>query len=145
MFLRRPLGCRFGGVAGARGAGAERGRRSCPALPPPQDAVLPGHEPVPGADVHLLLVLRPARHAGCRLHLQVHRVPRVSTRQLTGPRNPAVAGRGAHPQPPGQVHGTPRPALGGGIPACEPPAAAGARTATPRPFSVEPTFVVTQC
>lgn len=100
MFLRRPLGCRFGGVAGARGAGAERGRRSCPALPPPQDAVLPGHEPVPGADVHLLLVLRPARHAGCRLHLQVHRVPRVSTRQLTGSAEPGRGRAGCTPPAP---------------------------------------------
>lgn len=33
MFLRRPLGCRFGGVAGARGAGAERGRAAAQRCP----------------------------------------------------------------------------------------------------------------
>lgn len=42
-----------------------------------QDPVLPGHEPVSGADVHLLLVLRTGGHADRRPHLQIHRVPRV--------------------------------------------------------------------
>ena len=57
--------------------------RGCRVLTPcpVQDPVLPGHEPVPGADVHLLLVLRAGRHADRRPHLQVHRIPRVRARQ----------------------------------------------------------------
>ena len=42
-----------------------------------QDTLLPGHEPLPGPHVHLLLVLRPGGHAYCWAHLQVYRVPRV--------------------------------------------------------------------
>lgn len=46
-----------------------------------QDLVLPGHEPLPGTDVHLLLVLRTGGHADCWPHLQIHRVPRVREAQ----------------------------------------------------------------
>lgn len=42
-----------------------------------QDPFLPGHEPLPGTDVHLLLVLRTGGHADRWPHLQIHRVPRV--------------------------------------------------------------------
>lgn len=45
-----------------------------------QDPLLPGHEPLPGPYVCLLLVLCPGGHAHRRHDLQIHRVPRVSER-----------------------------------------------------------------
>jgi len=72
------------------------GRGALVAQGSPQDPVLPGHESLPGADVHLLLVLRPGRHADRRPHLQIHRIPRV--RAAAGP--PTLPSAGSRPSAP---------------------------------------------
>lgn len=97
---RRCCGRPTGGPVSATTTGEQRavqgrGLRGCRVLTPcpVQDPVLPGDESVPGADVHLLLVLRAGRHADRRPHLQVHRIPRVRARQgLRGWRSPRPHG-----------------------------------------------------